>query len=88
MAEVADVGPDAVLRHDAHADDPSTAFALSRIGGGSLAPTPVGVFRDVEAPIYDELMADQLKSAAATAPELEDDPLAALLAGSDTWVVA
>jgi len=93
VAEVAEVGEDALLVHDAHAEDPSTAFALSRIGGGSLAPTPVGVFRDVQAPVYDDLMADQLKKAALTAPtaaasDRDTDPLAALLAGSDTWVVA
>src|SRR5690242_12366244 len=31
VAEVADVGEDAVLVHDAHATDPTTAFAISRL---------------------------------------------------------
>ena len=50
-----------VLVHDAHADDPSTAFALSRLADpDTLDHTPIGVFRDVERPVYDTLMADQL----------------------------
>jgi 2-oxoglutarate ferredoxin oxidoreductase subunit beta len=87
IAEVADVGEDAILVHDAHADDPSVAFALSRLGGGSLNPTAVGVFRDVDAPCYDDLMARQLEQAASAATDTGRDPLAALLAGSDTWTI-
>ena len=87
LAEVADVGEDAILVHAAHADDPSVAFALSRLGAGSLAPTALGVFRDVDAPCYDDLMAHQLEQAAASASDSARDPLAALLAGSDTWTV-
>ena len=55
---------------------------------GSLAPTAVGVFRDVEAPVYDDLMETQLQQALALPPPVDGDPLAALLAGSDTWTVA
>src|SRR5450432_4200159 len=40
----------AVLVHDAHDDDPSLAFALSRITRPNLAMTPIGVFRDVARP--------------------------------------
>ena len=50
--------PDAVL-HDAHAEDPTQAFALSRLA----SPTPIGVFRSVERPTYGDLMADQLATA-------------------------
>ena len=31
IVEVADVGEDAILVHDAHRDDPSLAFALARL---------------------------------------------------------
>ncbi|MFF9706907.1 hypothetical protein ACF1FE_38170, partial [Streptomyces griseofuscus] len=50
-----------VLVHDAHAASPATAFALSRLADpDTLHRTPIGVFRSVERPVYDTLMADQL----------------------------
>ena len=50
-----------VLVHDAHAEDPTTAFALSRLADpDTLHHTPIGVFRDVERPVYDTQIADQL----------------------------
>ena len=54
--------------HDAHADDPSHAFALSRLADHTLARTPIGVFRDVDRPVYDDLMPDQLERSQQTAP--------------------
>jgi len=71
--------PDTLL-HDAHAADPTFAFALSRL----RSPTPIGVFRDVPRPSYDRLVAEQL--AGARERQGHGD-LAALLAGSDTWSV-
>jgi 2-oxoglutarate ferredoxin oxidoreductase subunit beta len=75
-------GEGAELVHDAHHEEPSLAFALSRLtlddGGG----VPIGIFRDVDRPSYDELMAEQLDS--ATAQRGAGD-LAALLHGADTW---
>ena len=35
--------------HDAHRDDPSFAFALSRLSSSPDGPTPIGIFRDVVA---------------------------------------
>ncbi|SOD80765.1 2-oxoacid:ferredoxin oxidoreductase subunit beta [Streptomyces sp. Ag109_G2-15] len=66
--------------HDAHDPDPTRAFALSRLHH----PTPIGVFRDVERPVYDTLMADQLDTAVE---QYGKGDLAALLAGGDTWTV-
>ena len=67
IVEVADVGEDALLVHDAHAADPSAAFALSRLADiDALEHTPIGVFRDVERPVYDALMADQIAKATET----------------------
>jgi 2-oxoglutarate ferredoxin oxidoreductase subunit beta len=82
--EVAD-GEDSLLIHDAHASDPSYAFALSRLDAPSFAHTPIGVFRQVPRPSYDELMATQISDARARKGEGD---LAALLAGSDTWQVS
>ncbi|EYT77910.1 2-oxoacid:ferredoxin oxidoreductase subunit beta [Streptomyces sp. Tu 6176] len=74
-----------ILVHDAHAASPTTAFALSRLADpDTLHHTPVGVFRDVQRPVYDTLMADQLETAAQ---QQGTGDLAALLAGNDTWTV-
>jgi len=82
VAESAD--PDSLLAHDAHAADPSYAFALSRLDRADFAHTPIGVFRQVPRDSYDELMAAQLVDARA---QQGDGDLGALLAGPDTWEV-
>jgi 2-oxoglutarate ferredoxin oxidoreductase subunit beta len=82
LVEVADVGEDALLVHDEHREEPSLAFMLCRLSHGADGPTPIGVFRDVERPVYDELMSGQLE--AATARQGRGD-LARLLHGGDTW---
>jgi 2-oxoglutarate/2-oxoacid ferredoxin oxidoreductase subunit beta len=75
----------AVLVHDAHADDPSQAFALSRLADpGSLARSPIGVFRGVSRPTYDDLMHTQLDTAMESQGKGD---LAALVSGPDTWTV-
>ncbi len=80
---VADVGDDAILVHDAYADNPDLAFALSRLADTSLARTAIGVFRAVRRATYDDLMAGQIATAQAEAPADLDD----LLRGKDTWTV-
>jgi 2-oxoglutarate ferredoxin oxidoreductase subunit beta len=74
----------AVLVHDAHADEPSGAFALSRLARPDLSMTPIGVFRDVDRPVYGDLMAEQLER--ATEKSGPGD-LAALLRSGDTWTI-
>ena len=91
LREVDDVTDDTVGRlvvHDATTDDPTTAFALSRLQDASLARTPFGVFRNVDRPAYGALVADQLARAAETQGAGDtDEALAGLLAGGDTWTV-
>ncbi len=82
--ELVDGLRDDAVRHDAHAEDPSYAFGLSRL----TTPTPIGVFRSVERPTYDRLMAEQLETARAAASDDADGMLGALLSGTDTWTVA
>ncbi|GAB3257164.1 2-oxoacid:ferredoxin oxidoreductase subunit beta [Alteromonas gracilis] len=76
-----------LLVHDAHADDPTTAFAISRLtDSGVLHQSPIGIFRQVERPTYD----DQARVQIRTASEGQDDPSAALgslIGGGDTWTV-
>ena len=73
-----------LLVHDAHAADPSYAFALSRLDSRDFAHTPIGIFRDVDRQTYDDAMSAQID--AARERQGEGD-LAALLAGADTWRV-
>jgi len=85
VADVATVGLDAILLHDAHNQDPSVAFALSRISDPmTLANTPIGVFRDVKRPSYDSTFQAQM----ALAQEGGRGDLASLLAGNDTWTIS
>jgi 2-oxoglutarate ferredoxin oxidoreductase subunit beta len=81
------VSPDDVLVHDAHASDPTTAFALSRLtDAGVLAHAPIGIFRQVEQPTYDDLARDQIVTASqGTGDKVE--ALAGLLSSGDTWTV-
>jgi 2-oxoglutarate ferredoxin oxidoreductase subunit beta len=88
VAPVAEVGEAALVVHDAYATDPSLQFAISRLDDPSMAHVPVGIFRQVARPTYDDLARDQLAAAreAAGGPATDAD-LAALLAGPDTWTV-
>ncbi|HEU5333276.1 MAG TPA: 2-oxoacid:ferredoxin oxidoreductase subunit beta [Actinocrinis sp.] len=72
--------PAPAVVHDAQAG-PEHAYALSRL---SDPATAIGVLRDVDRPVYDELMAEQL---AAAGHGRRDPDLNALLSGSDTWTV-
>jgi 2-oxoglutarate/2-oxoacid ferredoxin oxidoreductase subunit beta len=81
---VADADAGSLLTHDAKAPDPSYAFALSRLDSSDFAHTPIGVFRNVGRPSYDELMTAQIDTARQ---KQGDGDLAELLAGADTWQV-
>ena len=90
VADVAEVGMDHVLVHDSHRTDPSLAFELAHLDDGTIVTqTPVGVFRDVDLPTYDDQARAQVKLAAgdATDPDSRDRALQQLLLGSDTWQV-
>jgi 2-oxoglutarate/2-oxoacid ferredoxin oxidoreductase subunit beta len=88
VAEVVDageVGEEALLVHDVAAAEPTTAFALGRLGHGRPGPLPIGVFRAVERPVYDDLMAAQIEGARR---ERGEGDLEALLHAGDTWQIA
>jgi 2-oxoglutarate ferredoxin oxidoreductase subunit beta len=88
VVEVASVDAADLVVHDAHAENPSHAFDLSRLAESSLARTPIGVFRAVDRPVYDDLMREQVERSQATqGGPAGDAELAGLLAGSDTWTV-
>jgi 2-oxoglutarate/2-oxoacid ferredoxin oxidoreductase subunit beta len=81
---VDEVGENSLLVHDASNAQASLAFALSRITFETDGAVPLGVFRSVERPVYDDLMNDQLEAAREQSGEGD---LAALLHSGDTWTV-
>jgi 2-oxoglutarate ferredoxin oxidoreductase subunit beta len=84
MVTVGDVGEDKLLVHDEHRDDPSLAYALSRLASGPTMPTPLGVFRQIDRPVYGDGMEAQLRSAAE---QQGPGDLERLLGSGDTWMV-
>ena len=88
VAEVAEVGEASLLVHDSHNPDPTTAFAISRLtDAGYLHQAPIGIFRQVDRPTYDDLARDQITTARGDGDENSTDRLAALIGGGDTWTV-
>ena len=78
----------AVVVHDPTLDDPSQAFQLSRLDSPEMTHVPMGIFRQVSRPTYDDLVRDQVAAAVATAGgPADDDDLGDLLRGRDTWTV-
>jgi 2-oxoglutarate ferredoxin oxidoreductase subunit beta len=76
-----------VLVHDAHTEDPTTAFALSRLtDGGHLHQAPIGIFRQVDHATYDDLAREQVATARAGETDARKS-LAGLLHSGDTWTV-
>ncbi|HEX3932986.1 MAG TPA: 2-oxoacid:ferredoxin oxidoreductase subunit beta [Nocardioides sp.] len=83
------VSLDDVLVHDAHSPEATTAFAISRLtDAGQLHRAPIGIFRQVARPTYDDLARSQITQASAGATGTRSERLAALIGGGDTWTVA
>jgi 2-oxoglutarate/2-oxoacid ferredoxin oxidoreductase subunit beta len=80
LADVSEVGEDALLIHDPERRDPSLAFALARLAEDPTGPTPIGVFRSVSRPVYG-------RGPSATVEPASGEELAELLLGSDTWTI-
>ncbi len=79
------IAEEELLVHDEHTDTPSLASALARLSHTPHGPTPIGIFRDVERPVYDRLMDDQL---ARARDEQGEGDLAELLHAGDTWTIS
>jgi 2-oxoglutarate ferredoxin oxidoreductase subunit beta len=86
--EVAPLGngvvEDDLLFHDEHVADSTLAFLLAQMRHPDL-PEPIGVFRDVERPIYEDLIARQLYDEEAKHGRGD---LQAIFDSGDTWVVS
>jgi len=86
VAKTADVAAEQIVMHDARADSPAYAFALSRLSEQNLEHTVMGIFRQVDRPAYDDGAREQLAAARAAAPH-DAAALQSLLRGRDTWTV-
>ncbi|WP_182379110.1 2-oxoacid:ferredoxin oxidoreductase subunit beta [Nocardioides sp. WS12] len=88
VVDTADVATEAILVHDAHDPDPSTAFAISRLTAADyLNRSPIGIFRQVERPTYDDQARAQVSDAVSKVTGSAEDRLAALINAGDTWTI-
>jgi len=74
---------DDLLFHDEQQTEPSLAYLLSRMHYPEF-PEPMGVFRCVERPTFEDMAIDQIKSATEAKGQGE---LAALFGSGETWEV-
>jgi 2-oxoglutarate/2-oxoacid ferredoxin oxidoreductase subunit beta len=78
-----------VVVHDVATDDPTQAFALSRLDSSQMTHVPMGVFRNVRRPTYDDLVRGQVAAAIDTGGgRATDADFDELIRGRDTWTVA
>jgi len=84
IVDVSAVGLEKIHVHDVAADSPAAAFALTRLSHNPIGPTPVGVFRKVERPLYETTLQQQIHDAQASRGPGE---LAKLVASTGTWEV-
>ncbi len=85
IVPLADVSEDELVVHDAHREDPSLAFALSRLSSLPDGPTPIGIFRQVSRPVSGRELTPKLAAARAS---VDDAKLDAALRAADTWTIA
>lgn len=85
IVKVADVGESALVVHDENNENPSLAFALSRIASGPYEPTPVGIFREVQKPEYSTVLNQQIEVAKE---QRGSGDIADLLVSQPTWEVS
>ena len=78
VVDVADVSESELLVHDPARTDAGQAFSLAKLAETPTGPTPIGVFRDVDRPVF-----RRNETEPATEAQLSD-----LLFGGDTWDVA
>ena len=78
-----DVNPADIVVHDAHSKDATLAFELSQLTDTqNLSASPIGIFRDVARPVFDDEARRQVSM-----PADRDAALQRLVSGPDTWTV-
>jgi 2-oxoglutarate ferredoxin oxidoreductase subunit beta len=82
VVALSDPSRGALLVHDEQREDPTLAMMLDRMTYPEM-PVPIGVFRAIQRPLYEEKLAQQIDAARARkAPDIE-----AVLRQGDTWTV-
>jgi 2-oxoglutarate/2-oxoacid ferredoxin oxidoreductase subunit beta len=76
------ISEDDLLFHDEKSPSPSLAYLLSRMNQPEF-PEPIGVFRDVDAPRYEERLDEQI----AAAKKRGKGDLSTLFTSGETWTV-
>jgi 2-oxoglutarate/2-oxoacid ferredoxin oxidoreductase subunit beta len=84
IADVSATPAATIVVHDVHGR-PSLAFALAHLSRGPTEPTCIGVFREVERPVFGEATIQQIRSATE---RLGRGSLEKLLHAGDTWTVS
>lgn len=77
------VSDDGLLVHDPSLPDPTAAYILAGMDYPTM-PVPLGVFREVEAPVYEDLVEQQVQDAKASNTSTLED----LLHAGETWEVS
>ncbi len=77
------ISEDDLLFHDEHSAEPSLAYLLSRMRHPEF-PEPIGVFRSVDRPLYDDMLNQQIAEARR---KQGDGDLQRLFNSGDTWLV-
>jgi 2-oxoglutarate ferredoxin oxidoreductase subunit beta len=78
VVDVTDIDASELLIHDPARSDAGQAFSLAKLAETPTGPTPIGIFRDVERPVFRRGATES-----ATESQLSD-----LLFAGDTWTVA
>ena len=81
----ADQGENGLLVHDEAAPEPSLAYLLSRLRYEDGFPEPIGVFRAIDSPRYEEQLDAQVRAAEE---ERGQGELNALFHSGETWTVS
>jgi 2-oxoglutarate ferredoxin oxidoreductase subunit beta len=78
-----EVTEDGLIVHNEKAPDSYLAYMLARMEYPDF-PVPIGVFRDIERPTYEEMLEEQINAAIEKAGPGD---LEKLINGGDTWVI-
>ncbi len=81
VVDVAEVGEEALVVHDPANRDGGLAYSLARLAEDPSGPTPIGIFRQVQRPLYGRTTRTQ-------SPDSSDGELDQLLHGGDSWTIA
>jgi len=83
VVNIADVDPEQILKHEAHDIDSILPGMLASLHT-DVFPMPFGVLRQIELPVYDTDMGEQVKHVSS---QLGAGDLQQLLMGNSTWTI-